>query len=151
MLPMVAGKNLVGDLVVFGGIVALGQAFEYHRRYREGELAQAQLETKLVQAQIEALKMQLQPHFLFNTLHAIGVMVRKQDMQGAIRMLTGVGDLLRIALENVGRQLVPLKHELDFINRYLEIEQTRFQDRLTVTTEVEPGMLDAPVPNLILQ
>jgi LytS/YehU family sensor histidine kinase len=95
--------------------------------------------------------MQLHPHFLFNTLNAISVLVRKQETGAAVRMLTGVSELLRMALHNTGRQHVPLKQELDFLERYLELEQARFQDRLLVQRHIEPAVLDAQVPNLLLQ
>jgi signal transduction histidine kinase len=144
-------RNIHLELFTYGGVLALVHAFEYHRRFRERELAAARLETELAQAELEALKMQLHPHFLFNTLNTVAVLVRKQDTQGSIRMLSGLSDLLRLALENVGKQLVPLKQELDFVDRYLEIEKTRFQDRLAVQMNIEPEVLHAAVPNLILQ
>ncbi len=151
LLPMMMGKHLILHLLTYGGILSLGYAFEYHRRYREGELAQSQLETRLAHAQLDALRAQLHPHFLFNTLNAISVLVRKQDTAGSIRMLTGVSELLRIALHNTGRQRVPLHEDLDFLERYLDIEQTRFQDRLQVSRDIDPATLGALVPNLILQ
>ena len=144
-------KGVQTELFTYWLIVALVHAYDYHRKAREGVLVAAHLETALAQAQLEALKMQLHPHFLFNTLHAIGTLVRRSDMQGALRMLSGVGDLLRLALENTGRQLVPLKQELDFLRRYLDIEQIRFCDRLDVRIDVAPEVLDAQVPNLLLQ
>jgi two-component system LytT family sensor kinase len=150
-LPMMLGKNAHMELLTYWGILAVGHALEYHQRFRESQLAQAQLATQLAQAQLDALKMQLHPHFLFNTLNAIAVMVRKQDIPGSIRMLTGVSELLRLALHNTGRQLVPLRQELDFLDRYLEIEQTRFQDRLQVHREIDSATLSAQVPNLLLQ
>jgi LytS/YehU family sensor histidine kinase len=113
-------------------------------------LKASQLEARLAQAQLQALKMQLQPHFLFNTLHAISALVHK-DVEAADRMLARLSDLLRLALESAGVQEVPLKQELEFLERYLEIEQTRFQDRLTVRMEIAPEALDALVPNLIMQ
>ncbi|WP_437878988.1 sensor histidine kinase [Sorangium sp. So ce513] len=139
------------ELIIYWGLLAIVHASDYHRKYRERALAAAQLETKLVQAELQALKMQLHPHFLFNTLHAIAVLVRKQETQASVRMITGLSELLRMALESAGKQIVPLKQELDFLDRYLEIEKTRFQDRLTVRTDVAPEALDAEIPNLILQ
>jgi two-component system LytT family sensor kinase len=150
-LPVMMGKYSITHLLTYGGILSLGYALEYHRRYREGELAQSQLETRLAHAQLEALRAQLHPHFLFNTLNAISVLVRKQDTAGSIRMLTGVSELLRMALNNTGRQHVPLHEDLDFLERYLDIEQTRFQDRLQVSRDIDPATLGALVPNLILQ
>jgi LytS/YehU family sensor histidine kinase len=94
--------------------------------------------------------MQLNPHFLFNCLHSISSLMH-QDVEGADRMITQLADLLRAALANSDTQEVPLRQELDFLRRYLEIEQTRFGDRLAVTMEIAPETLDARVPNLILQ
>nr|WP_255203603.1 histidine kinase [Myxococcus sp. AM011] len=144
-------KYVVTSLLVYGVIVAIGSAVEYHRRFREGELAQSQLETRLVHAQLDALRAQLHPHFLFNTLNAISVLVRKQDTAGSIRMLTGVSELLRMALNSTGRQLVPFHEDLDFLERYLDIEQTRFRDRLQVARDIDSAALGALVPSLILQ
>jgi signal transduction histidine kinase len=151
ILRIMVAKNVTLEVLIYWGVIALVHASEYRRRFREREIVAAQLETKLAQAELQALRMQLHPHFLFNTLHAIAVLVRKQDTQASVRMLTGLSDLLRLALENVGRQVVPLKQELDFLNRYLEIEKTRFQDRLTVRVDIVPEALDAEIPNLILQ
>lgn len=144
-------KGVQLQLIVYWLIVALVHAWTFHRKARAAELATCKLETALVHAQLETLKMQLHPHFLFNTLHAIGVLVRKSDIQGSLKMLSGLADLLRLALENTGRQLVPLKQELDFLGRYLAIEQIRFRDRLDVRIDTAPEVYDALVPNLILQ
>ncbi|WP_147451398.1 sensor histidine kinase [Corallococcus llansteffanensis] len=151
ILPLLLVKFFVNDLLVYGGILAVGHALDYHRRYREGELAQSQLETRLAHARLDALRAQLHPHFLFNTLNAISVLVRKQDTAGSIRMLTGVSELLRMALNTSGRQHVPLHEDLDFLERYLDIEQTRFPDRLQVVRAIDPVTLGALVPHLILQ
>ena len=96
------------------------------------------------------LRLQLHPHFLFNTLHTISALMHK-DLRAADRMLALLGDLLRDSFERVGAQEVSLKQELGFLDRYLEIERTRFRDRLTVTLSVDPETLDAEVPNLLLQ
>jgi len=151
MLPLMLAKYGVTDLIIYGGILSVGYAVEYHRRYVEGALAQSQLETRLAHAQLDTLRAQLHPHFLFNTLNAISVLVRKQDTAGSIRMLTGVSELLRMALHTTDRQQVPLHEDLDFLERYLDIEQTRFQDRLQVVRRIDPTTLGALVPSLILQ
>ncbi|NPD22563.1 sensor histidine kinase [Corallococcus exiguus] len=151
MLPLMMAKYSVLSLLIYGGILAIGYAVDYHRRFREGELAQAHLETRLAHAQLDALRAQLHPHFLFNTLNAISVLVRKQDTAGSIRMLTGVSELLRMALHTTGRQQVPFHEDVDFLERYLDIEQTRFQDRLQVVRAINPATLGALVPSLILQ
>jgi LytS/YehU family sensor histidine kinase len=104
----------------------------------------------LVQSQLEALKMQVQPHFLFNTLHSISALLSK-DTEGARRMITRLGDFLRLTLENSGSMEVTLQQEIEFLNGYLEIERIRFQDRLTTDIKIDPAVLDARVPNLILQ
>jgi len=135
---------------IYGLLVLLNQVFRYYRRYREGELRASRLQTQLTQAQLEALKMQLQPHFLFNTLHSISALLHR-DPDAADRMIARLGDFLRLTLENSGAQEVSLQKELEFLTCYLEIERVRFQDRLTTSIEVEPAALDAPVPNLILQ
>jgi len=109
-----------------------------------------ELEVRLSQAKLQALQMQLNPHFLFNTLHAISALMH-QDVDAAERMLTRLSDLLRYALESTEAHEVPLKKEIEFLQRYLEIEQTRFGDRLQVRMEIDPAALDAQVPNLILQ
>jgi signal transduction histidine kinase len=137
-------------LFTYYAILGAIYAFDYYRKYRAHELKASQLEAQLAQAQWQALKMQLQPHFLFNTLHAISSLMRR-DVEAAERMITRLSDLLRLTLENAGAQETPLRQELEFLERYLEIEQTRFRDRLQVKMEIEPETLDARVPNLILQ
>ncbi len=145
------------DVIIYWTILGAGYAFEYYRRFREQQLQAArlelratQLEGQLVQAQLQALKMQLHPHFLFNTLHAISALM-DDDVKAARRMIARLSELLRLTLENAGQQEVSLRQELDALERYLEIEQIRFQDRLTVRLAVAPETLDARVPNLVLQ
>ena len=125
-------------------------AFEYHRRFRERELAAARLEGELATAQLQALRMQLHPHFLFNTLHSVS-MLNFVDVDAANRILVQLSDLLRLTLEKSGLQEVPLAQEIDFIDRYLAIERVRFDDRLVIRLEIADAALDAAVPNLILQ
>jgi LytS/YehU family sensor histidine kinase len=131
-------------------VVFVGHLVHYSRESRTKDLKASQLEGQLAQAQLQVLRMQLHPHFLFNTLHTISALMHK-DLKAADRMLALLGDLLRDSLEKVGAQVVPLKQELEFLDRYLEIEKTRFRDRLSVQMAVEPETLDAEVPNLILQ
>jgi two-component system LytT family sensor kinase len=145
------------NLLLYLTVLGLQQAFEYYRRFREREqraaqleLQAAQLETQLARAQLDALKMQLQPHFLFNTLNTISVLMQ-EDVVSANRMLVRLGDLLRITLKSANTNEISLRQELDFLRSYLEIEQTRFQDRLRIRIEAEPDALEARVPNLILQ
>ena len=148
------GRFVVGNFSEGIGIYLLialtNYAFSYYRRYREGQLRTLQLEAQLSQAQLQALKMQLQPHFLFNTLHSISALLNK-DPEAARKMITRLGDFLRLTLENSGSQEVTLQHELEFLSCYLEIERIRFQNRLVTRVDVAQQTLAARVPNLILQ
>lgn len=137
-------------LFFYWAILGVSYAITYYQRFRERELRASQLETRLAQARLQVLKMQLHPHFLFNTLNAISELVFK-DPESAEQMITNLSDLLRLSLENVGVQEVPLKQELDFLHKYVEIEQTRFHDRLHLKMAIAPETLDASVPNMILQ
>jgi two-component system, LytTR family, sensor kinase len=125
-------------------------AFNYYLRYREGQVRTLQLEAQLSKAQLEALKMQLHPHFLFNTLHSISALLT-QDTEAARRMITRLGDFLRLTLENSGSEEVTLLQEMEFLTCYLAIERIRFQDRLLTRIDIADDTLDAKVPNLILQ
>ena len=138
------------NLLVYWVIIAVSHAFDYQRRFRERELRAAELEQRLTQARLQALQMQLNPHFLFNTLHAISALMH-QDVEAADKMLVRLSDLLRHALESTGTQEVTLREEIDFLSRYAEIEQTRFGDRLKITLNIPVDTLDALVPNLVLQ
>lgn len=142
--------NLDRWMFIYWLIVLMSHAFSYYNSYRKGELKASQLRTQLVQSQLEALKMQVHPHFLFNTLHSISALLSK-DTEAARKMITRLGDFLRLTLENSGSMEVTLQQEIDFLNGYLEIERIRFQDRLTTEIRVDPEVLDVRVPNLILQ
>jgi len=131
-------------------LLGIAHAVLYHARYRERERAAERLAAGLSEARLQALKMQLQPHFLFNTLNAISALI-PADAKPARRMVARLGDLLRITLEHEETQEVTLREELAFLEPYLEIEQTRLEDRLTVVMEIAPETLDARVPHLVLQ
>jgi two-component system, LytTR family, sensor kinase len=137
-------------VLVYWAILGVYQGLDYNRKLQEREKRTAQLEAQLVQAQLRALKMQLQPHFLFNTLHSISALLH-QDAEAADRMIARLGEFLRLTLDNSGEHEVTLLKEMEFLKCYLEIEQIRFQDRLTVRYEVDPETLDALVPNLLWQ
>jgi LytS/YehU family sensor histidine kinase len=134
-------------LLIYWAILAINHAIEY---YKDRELQTAQMETRLAQAQLQSLRMQLHPHFLFNTLNAISALV-SQDAQAADQMIARLSELLRMSLASDNAPEVTLKQELEFLNLYLEIEKIRFQDRLTIRMDIDPLCLDAYVPNLILQ
>jgi two-component system, LytTR family, sensor kinase len=138
------------NILVYGVIVAVSQAFDYYRKYRERELHASELEKHLVQAKLQALQMQLNPHFLFNTLHSISSLMHK-DVEAADRMIMRLSDLLRAALSSADTQEVSLRKELELLQLYLGIEQIRFGDRLSVQMNEADEALDAQVPNLILQ
>jgi two-component system LytT family sensor kinase len=138
------------DWLVYAGIVSVWHAVDSYRRFRDREVQAAALETRLARAQLQSLKSQLQPHFLFNTLHSISAL-NHDDPKGANRMLARLSSLLRLALDNDSAQEVSLKEELEFLQHYLDIEQIRLGDRLTVKMDVAPEALDASVPNLFLQ
>ncbi len=138
------------NLLIYWVIVAVSNAFDYYRKYRERELHASELEKGLAQAKLQALQMQLNPHFLFNTLHSISSLMHK-DVEAADRMITRLSDLLRAALDGAGTQEVSLRQELKMLELYLAIEQIRFGNRLTVKMNIAPETLDAQVPSLILQ
>jgi two-component system, LytTR family, sensor kinase len=133
-----------GNVLSYWTVWAIQHAFRYYRRYQERE-------TQLARAQLSALKGQLQPHFLFNTLNAIMVLVRQQRGRHAEDTLARLSDLLRCVLDDVDSQEVPLRRELEYVRLYLGIEQLRFQDRLRVDIVVDPAILDAALPHMALQ
>jgi signal transduction histidine kinase len=142
--------NFDWEMMTYWAIVGLSHALAYRREAQTRALRASQLETRLVEAQLQSLQRQLQPHFLFNTLNTISALMHR-DVEAADAMIARLSDLLRISLQTVGVQEVSLKEELDFLSKYLEIEQTRFRDRLTVVFDVPPDTFDALVPNLVLQ
>ena len=142
--------NFDWEMMTYWTIVGVGTALRYLNEARARELSAAQLETRLVEARLHTLQRQMQPHFLFNTLNTISALMHR-DVEAADAMIARLSDLLRMSLQRVGVQEVPLKEELDFLSKYLEIEQTRFRDRLTVVFDIHPETLDALVPNLLLQ
>jgi len=150
LMPRIILIESFTGLVTYAVIVGVFYAFDYYQKFRERELKAAQLESRLAQAELQNLKTQLQPHFLFNTLHAISVLMQ-ENVPAANRMLVRLSELLRMTLDSAGAQEVTLKQEMEFVRRYLEIEQTRFQDRLSVKILVDPAALDARAPSLLLQ
>jgi len=142
--------NFDWEMMTYWTIVGVGTALKYLHEARARELSAVQLETRLVEARLHTLQRQMQPHFLFNTLNTISALMHR-DVDAADAMIARLSDLLRMSLQRVGVQQVPLNEELDFLSKYLEIEQTRFRDRLTVVFDVQAETLDALVPNLLLQ
>ncbi len=142
--------NLHFSVGIYWGVIGIQQAIKYFRKYRERELRTSQLEARLATTRLQVLKMQLHPHFLFNTLNAISELIYRNP-EAAERMISDLSDLLRMSFENLEIQEIPLKQELEFLEKYLEIEMTRFHDRLKVEMNISPDTLDASVPNMILQ
>jgi two-component sensor histidine kinase len=140
----------VVDSIVFCALVTVHHAVVYYRVSKDRALRASQLEARLAQTQLHMLRMQLQPHFLFNTLHSISALMHK-DVRRADSMVAALSDLLRMSLQNIGAQEVPLQSELDFLQRYVEIMSLRFGDRLRVSIDIDPETRDARVPNLFLQ
>jgi two-component system LytT family sensor kinase len=147
MFLYVAFDNIVNTYAM---IAFLGHMMLSYHELRARELRSAQLEGKLAKAQLSMLKMQLQPHFLFNTLNAVSALTRDHP-EAAEDMLVRLSDLLRRTLDNDAEQEVPLRSELAFLGQYLEIEQVRFADRLKIHLHPDPETLDAMVPNMFLQ
>jgi len=131
-------------------LAGLAHALHVHRRFRERELQTGLLSARLTEARLRALRNQLQPHFLFNALNGIATLVRR-DPQAAHEMLTSLSELLRMTLSQCERQEISLREEMDFLDRYLEVQRMRFGDRLAVRKEIEPATLDCAVPPLVLQ
>jgi hypothetical protein len=139
------------DVVFYAGVISLYQALDYFKKLRQKELDEARLAESLATAQLQSLKMKLQPHFLFNALQSISVLVLEKNVTAATEMLERLGNLLRISMESDENLLVPLEKELTVLDYYLGIEEIRFMDRLNVHRVVDESAKGAFVPNLILQ
>ncbi len=151
--PALPGRTLWPtflDLLMYCAIIGLTHSVHFYRRLRERERSALVLESNLSNARLSALRAQLHPHFLFNSLNAIATLLRR-DPRLAEATLMSLSDLLRLALNQADRQEVPLREELNFVERYLEIQQTRFGDKLRVEQDIEPLALDCLVPALLLQ
>ena len=149
--PLLVVAGFHENIITYWAILGIQSGFRYYRGFQERELHASELQAKLVRAQLGALKMQLQPHFLFNTLNAIMVLVRQQRGRQAEEMLARLSDLLRCVLDDVETQQIPLRKELEYLRLYLSIEQVRFQDRLGIEISVDDSVLDAAVPHMALQ
>lgn len=144
-------------VLTYWAILGVGFAINYYRRFREREvvasrleLHSSKLETQLVKTQLEALKMQLHPHFLFNTLHSISALM-EDDVKSARRMIARLSELLRFTLDNSQKETVSLREEIDLLNLYLDIERERFKEKLDVKIEIPNDVWEYRVPNFILQ
>ena len=136
--------------IIYWMILGIIYSFDYYKQFREHQIKTIHLESQLNKAELQALKMQLHPHFLFNTLHAISSLM-DTNVKAAQSMLVRLSEFLRYSLDNEAQQLIKLDKEIEFIKRYLEIEKIRFADRLTVKYEIDTELQDKEVPALILQ
>jgi two-component system LytT family sensor kinase len=143
--------GLPGTTLVYLAIIAVSYAVTNGARLRERERSATLLQTELRQAQLSSLQMQLQPHFLFNSLNAIMALVRDHDTTGAVRAISLLSDVLRTTAVSGDAHETTLEHELTFVTRYLEIERVRFGERLRVVIDVAPDLADALVPTFVLQ
>jgi two-component system, LytTR family, sensor kinase len=150
MVGLTFSRHAVFLVTIYIGTVAIFHAATYYDAYRNRALHASRLQTRLAHAQLDVLKMQLQPHFLFNTLNTIASLMFK-DVLAAQAMIVRLSDLLRLSLEDSARHEVPLQDELHFLEQYLEIQMMRFQDRLTVEYQIDADAREVPVPRLILQ
>lgn len=153
-LPLVQAKflgNLVGDVVFYGAILVAAASVDAQACLLQEQAAGARLAALLAQSQLAALRLQLEPHFLFNALNAITALIREQRPTEAIAMTAGLGDLLRRVTDQSARQFVTIEEERDFLVKYLDIQSMRFGERLRYRIDVAPGLLQALVPDFIVQ
>jgi two-component system LytT family sensor kinase len=144
------GHNFV-DIACYWAVLAFGYGSELQRKYKSEEVRAVQLESRLIEAELKALREQLKPHFFFNTLNTVSAMVREGNNDMAVTLLARLGSLLRMSLDGSRENTAPLHLEMDFLERYVEIQRSRFPDRLTVAIAVEESALGVMVPWLLLQ
>jgi LytS/YehU family sensor histidine kinase len=149
LLAQTLGEIFI-DVFAYAALVALGHAFAYYRLSAEERVRRSELEARLLTARMEALEARMHPHFLFNALNTVSSLVRTGDSKAAVRAVARLGDLLRSLLLDDGQE-IPLAQELDFVGRYLELEQARFGERLSARIDADPAVMSALVPRLVLQ
>jgi two-component system, LytTR family, sensor kinase len=149
-ITLLVTKDLVMGILAYWGLTVLAQTLRYYKENSQRQVRESQLEQQLATAQLQVLQMQLHPHFLFNTLHAIGTLIR-EDAEAAEQMLLDLSALLRVFLEQETSQLISLRRELHLVELYLNIQKIRFRDRLSVRMSIAPETLGFAVPSLILQ
>ena len=142
---------VVIDVLMLGILVAGGSAYAARRRARQLDLRESRLEAALARAQLDALRLEIQPHFLFNTLNSVSALIRLKEHDNALRMLIGLSDLLRAAVDQPKDQLVALTAELDFVQRYVDLQRVRFADRLDVRYDIADECAGLAVPTFLLQ
>jgi LytS/YehU family sensor histidine kinase len=144
-------NGLLADVILYGSILAISYVLDSRERLARQQTETARLNEQLSKAQLNALRRQIEPHFLFNTLNAIAGLVREKRNDAAVSMIAGLSDFLRRALEDSNRQEVPLGEEIEFLQKYMDIQKVRFADRLELRMDVPEELFSAQVPSLILQ
>ena len=144
------GSGFADVIFIYIAIVVAAHAYQYFQRARNQELEVSEFHRALAVSELHALKMQLHPHFLFNTLHGISTLI-DSDPARAREMIVKLSSLLRTALQQTDSDLIPLRDELKFVEEYMDLEKMRLGARLTVSLQLEPGALSLLVPHLILQ
>ena len=142
---------VVIDTLVLGVLMASGSAYGAWRRARQLDLRESRLEAALARAQLDALRLEIQPHFLFNTLNSVSALIRLKEHDNALRMLIGLSDLLRAAVDQPKNHVVALDAELDFVRRYVDLQRVRFADRLDVRYDIAEDCASLAVPTFLLQ
>ena len=150
-LRHVVSLSLGVDCMLYLMILVGVYAFRYYNESRQRMYEAAELNARLAEVQLHALKMQLHPHFLFNSFHTVAMLIRQKRDEEAVDMIAGLGTLLRYVLDNALEQKVPLRQELTLLQHYLDIERIRFRDRLDVRLMIETEVYEAAVPNILLQ
>ncbi|HZR57920.1 MAG TPA: histidine kinase [Terriglobales bacterium] len=153
-MPLWFGKiynGLLASLILYISILAIGYVLDSRARLAFQRTETARLNEQLSKAQLNALRRQIEPHFLFNTLNAVAALIREQRNDAAVTMIAGLSDFFRRTLEGSDAQQVPLGEEMEFLQKYLDIQKVRFAERLQVTVDVPPELLLAQVPSLIMQ
>jgi two-component system, LytTR family, sensor kinase len=139
------------DPLVYALLIVGGRAFAAYERARQLELRESQLEAELTRAQLDALRLEIQPHFLFNTLNSVAALIRLNDNAAALAMLVGLSELMRTALDGPAAQLTPLDQEVGLVKRYIDLQRARFGDRLHVAYEIDEACQRLDVPTFLLQ
>jgi two-component sensor histidine kinase len=150
LMPIRYSMEAFTDIVIYGITISFVYLFDHYKQSRDREVLTAHLETRLAEARLQTLAIQLQPHFLFNTLNMISEMVYESP-EAADQMIARLSEMLRLTLRENGSHLVPLARELQVLQLYIEIMKGRFQERLTIQIDVEPDAGKALVPSLMLQ
>lgn len=139
------------DILLIFGLFAMGYSLDYSQKLRQAEIKSLKLQTELVNAELQALKSQLNPHFLFNVLNGISGLIRSERNIEATDSLSDLSAMLRTILENRNQEMVTVKNELEFIESYLALQQMRFRDKLTVNINASEEVLQVKIPFMVLQ